>query len=84
MDKYRLTLLLKNILFLDLPEPIGWKNLVNQNNNISEDKEIKKLKERIKEFQVVKNFQQDMIPGLKIITRFQVQENQAKQIEIGI
>jgi hypothetical protein len=48
MDKYRLTLLLKNILFLELPEPIGWKNLVNQNNNISEDKEIKKLKERIK------------------------------------
>jgi len=39
----------------------------NQNNNISGDKEIKKLKECIEELEIVKNFQQDIIPSIKII-----------------
>ncbi|WP_170062736.1 hypothetical protein [Polaribacter filamentus] len=47
-----------------------YSNLENQNNNTNKDKEIKKLKEGIEELEFVKNFQQDMIPGLKIITGF--------------
>ena len=42
--------------------------LVQQNNGMSKDKEIKKLKEKIEELEFVKDFQQDIIADMELIT----------------
>jgi hypothetical protein len=42
--------------------------LVNQNTGMSKLNEIKKLKERVAELEFVKDFQQDVIADMEIIT----------------
>jgi len=45
-----------------------YSTLVQQNNGMSKLKEIKKLKERIEELEFVKDFQQDIIADMELIT----------------
>ena len=45
-----------------------YTTLVQQNNGMCKNKEIKKLKERIDELEFVKDFQQDIIADLELIT----------------
>ena len=45
-----------------------YSTLVQQNTGISMQNEIKKLKERIEELEFVKDFQQDIIADMEIIT----------------
>lgn len=45
-----------------------YSTLVQQNNGMSKNNEIKKLKERIEELEFVKDFQQDIIADMELIT----------------
>jgi transposase len=45
-----------------------YSTLVQQNNGMSKLDEIKKLKERIEELEFVKDFQQDIIADMELIT----------------
>jgi len=45
-----------------------YANFEQNNNGMSKDKEIKKLKERIEELEFVKDFQQDIIADMELIT----------------
>ena len=45
-----------------------YSTLVQQNTGMSKDKEIKKLKERIEELEFQKDFQQDIIADMELIT----------------
>jgi len=45
-----------------------YSTLVQQNTGMSKDKEIKKLKEKIEELEFQKDFQQDIIADMEIIT----------------
>ena len=45
-----------------------YSTLVQQNNGMSKQDEIKKLKERIEELEFVKDFQQDIIADMELIT----------------
>ncbi len=45
-----------------------YSTLVQQNNGMGKNDEIKKLKEKIEELEFVKDFQQDIIADMKLIT----------------
>jgi transposase-like protein len=45
-----------------------YSTLVQQNNGMSKNDEIKKLKEKIEELEFVKDFQQDIIADMELIT----------------
>lgn len=45
-----------------------YSSLVQQNNGMSKNDEIKKLKEKIEELEFIKDFQQDIIADMEIIT----------------
>lgn len=45
-----------------------YSTLVQQNNGMSKNDEIKKLKEKIEELEFVKDFQQDIITDMELIT----------------
>ena len=45
-----------------------YSTLVQQNTGMSKDKEIKKLKEKIEELEFQKDFQQDIIADMELIT----------------
>lgn len=64
-----------------------YSTLENQNSNMSKDIEIKKLKERIEELEFVKDFQQDMIADMELITGVDMSKKSlpktlAKEIEL--
>ncbi|MCD8450318.1 DNA-binding protein [Tenacibaculum dicentrarchi] len=64
-----------------------YSTLAQQNNGMSKLDEIKKLKERIEELEFVKDFQQDVIADMEIITgvdmsKKSLPETLAKEIEI--
>ncbi|CAL2083317.1 helix-turn-helix domain-containing protein [Tenacibaculum dicentrarchi] len=64
-----------------------YSTLAQQNNGMSKLDEIKKLKERIEELEFVKDFQQDIIADMEIITgvdmsKKSLPETLAKEIEI--
>ncbi|WP_233899221.1 helix-turn-helix domain-containing protein [Tenacibaculum piscium] len=64
-----------------------YTTLAQQNNGMSKLDEIKKLKERIEELEFVKDFQQDIIADMEIITgvdmsKKSLPETLAKEIEI--
>ncbi|WP_370425333.1 helix-turn-helix domain-containing protein [Tenacibaculum dicentrarchi] len=64
-----------------------YSTLAQQNNGMSKLDEIKKLKERIEELEFVKDFQQDIIADMEIITgvdmsKKSLPETLVKEIEI--
>ncbi|MDB0616151.1 helix-turn-helix domain-containing protein [Tenacibaculum dicentrarchi] len=64
-----------------------YSTLAQQNNGMSKLDEIKKLKERIEELEFVKDFQQDVIADMEIITgvdmsKKSLPETLVKEIEI--
>ncbi|WP_271407367.1 helix-turn-helix domain-containing protein [Tenacibaculum soleae] len=64
-----------------------YSTLVQQNNGMSKLDEIKKLKERIEELEFVKDFQQDIIADMEIITGVDMSKKSlpktlAKEIEL--
>jgi hypothetical protein len=64
-----------------------YSTLVQQNTGMSKIDEIKKLKERIEELEFVKDFQQDIIADMEIITGIDMSkkslpETLAKEIEL--
>lgn len=64
-----------------------YSTLQQQNTGMSKLKEIKKLKERIEELEFVKDFQQDIIADMEIITgvdlsKKSLPETLAKEIEL--
>jgi transposase len=63
MVRFLLILLLKKRIFLEQLYPIGLKN-----TGMSKLDQIKKLKERIEELEFVKDFQQDIITDMELIT----------------
>ena len=64
-----------------------FSTLVQQNNGMSKDKEIKKLKEKIEELEFQKDFQQDIIADMELITGVDMSKKSlpktlAKEIEL--
>jgi len=64
-----------------------YSTLVQQNNGMSKNDEIKKLKEKIEELEFVKDFQQDIIADMEIITgvdlaKKSLSKTLAKEIEL--
>lgn len=64
-----------------------YSTLVQQNNGMSKNDEIKKLKEKIKELEFEKDFQQDIIADMEIITgvdlaKKSLSKTLAKEIEL--
>jgi transposase len=64
-----------------------YSTLVQQNNGMSKNDEIKKLKERIEELEFVKDFQQDIIADMELITGVDMSKKSlpktlAKEIEL--
>jgi len=64
-----------------------YSTLVQQNNGMSKNDEIKKLKEKIEELEFVKDFQQDIIADMELITGVDMSKNSlpkslAKEIEL--
>jgi transposase len=64
-----------------------YSTLVQQNTGMSKQDEIKKLKERIEELEFVKDFQQDIIADMELITGVDMSKNSlpktlAKEIEL--
>jgi len=64
-----------------------YSTLVQQNNGMSKQDEIKKLKERIEELEFVKDFQQDIIADMELITGVDMSKKSlpktlAKEIEL--
>ena len=64
-----------------------YSTLVQQNNGMSKNDEIKKLKEKIEELEFVKDFQQDIIADMEIITGVDLAKKSlpktlAKEIEL--
>ena len=64
-----------------------YSTLVQQNNGMSKDKEIKKLKEKIEELEFQKDFQQDIIADMELITGVDMSKKSlpktlAKEIEL--
>ncbi len=64
-----------------------YSTLVQQNTGMSKKDEIKKLKERIEELEFVKDFQQDIIVEMELITGVDMSKNSlpkslAKEIEL--
>jgi transposase-like protein len=64
-----------------------YSTLVQQNNGMSKDQEIKKLKEKIEELEFVKDFQQDIIADMELITGVDMSKKSlpktlAKEIEL--
>ena len=64
-----------------------YSTLAQQNNGMSKLDEIKKLKERIEELEFVKDFQQDVIADMEIITGVDLSKKSlpktlAKEIEL--
>jgi len=64
-----------------------YSTLVQQNTGMSKQDEIKKLKERIEELEFVKDFQQDIIADMELITGVDMSKKSlpktlAKEIEI--
>jgi transposase-like protein len=64
-----------------------YSTLVQQNTGMSKNDEIKKLKERIEELEFVKDFQQDIIADMELITgvdmsKKSLPETLAKEIEL--
>lgn len=52
-----------------------YSTLVQQNTGMSKQDEIKKLKERIEELEFVKDFQQDIIADMELITGVDISKN---------
>lgn len=64
-----------------------YSTLVQQNTGMSKNDEIKKLKERIEELEFVKDFQQDVIADMELITGVDMSKKSlpktlAKEIEL--
>jgi transposase-like protein len=64
-----------------------YSTLVQQNNGMSKDKEIKNLKEKIEELEFQKDFQQDIIADMELITGVDMSKKSlpktlAKEIEL--
>jgi transposase-like protein len=64
-----------------------YSTLVQQNNGMSKNDEIKRLKEKIEELEFVKDFQQDIIADMEIITGVDLAKKSlpktlAKEIEL--
>jgi len=64
-----------------------YSTLVQQNNGMSKNNEIKKLRERIEELEFVKDFQQDIIADMELITGCEMTKKSlpktlAKEIEL--
>ena len=64
-----------------------YSTLVQQNNGMSKNNEIKKLRERIEELEFVKDFQQDIIADMELITGVDLSKKSlpktlAKEIEL--
>ena len=64
-----------------------YSTLVQQNTGMSKNDEIKKLKERIEELEFVKDFQQDIIADMELITGVDMAKKSlpktlAKEIEL--
>lgn len=64
-----------------------YSTLVQQNTGMSKNDEIKKLKERVEELEFVKDFQQDIIADMELITgvdmsKKSLPETLAKEIEL--
>lgn len=64
-----------------------YSTLVLQNTGMSKNDEIRKLKERIEELEFVKDFQQDIIADMELITGVDMSKNSlpkslAKEIEL--
>jgi len=64
-----------------------YSTLVQQNTGMSKNDEIKKLKERIEELEFVKDFQQDIIADMELITGVDMSKKSlpktlAKEIEL--
>ena len=64
-----------------------YSTLVQQNTGMSKDKEIKKLKEKIEELEFQKDFQQDIIADMELITGVDMSKKSlpktlAKEIEL--
>jgi len=64
-----------------------YSTLVQQNTGMSKNDEIKKLRERIEELEFVKDFQQDIIADMELITgvdmsKKSLPETLAKEIEL--
>ena len=64
-----------------------YSTLVQQNNGMSKNDEIKKLKEKIEELEFEKDFQQDIIADMEIITgvdlaKKSLSKTLAKEIEL--
>jgi transposase len=64
-----------------------YSTLVQQNEGMSKDKEIKKLKEKIEELEFQKDFQQDIIADMELITGVDMSKKSlpktlAKEIEL--
>ena len=64
-----------------------YSTLVQQNNGMSKNDEINKLKERIEELEFVKDFQQDIIADMELITGVDMSKKSlpktlAKEIEL--
>jgi transposase-like protein len=65
----------------------NYSTLVQQNTGMSKNDEIKKLKERIEELEFVKDFQQDIIADMELITGVDMSKKSlpktlAKEIEL--
>jgi len=64
-----------------------YRTLVQQNTGMSKNDEIKKLKERVEELEFVKDFQQDIIADMELITGVDMSKKSlpktlAKEIEL--
>lgn len=64
-----------------------YSTLAQQNNGMSKNDEIKKLKEKIQELEFVKDFQQDIIADMELITGVDMSKKSlpkslAKEIEL--
>ena len=64
-----------------------YSTLAQQNNGMCKNKEIKKLKERVEELEFVKDFQQDIIADMELITGVDLSKKSlpktlAKEIEL--
>ena len=64
-----------------------YSTLVQQNNGMGKNDEIKKLKEKIEELEFVKDFQQDIIADMELITGVDMSKKSlpkslAKEIEL--
>ncbi|MGB3605960.1 transposase [Psychroserpens sp.] len=64
-----------------------YSTLVQQNTGMSKNDELKKLKEKIEELEFVKDFQQDIIAGMELITGVDMSKKSlpkslAKEIEL--